>query len=95
MLDKIVSEGSPSSSLQERRRATRLIHRTGGAPDEISRYMQETVRSLLILEWKGVLVNGHAETVKSVLKSVHAPVLLVKESPQAASTLKLGKKAAA
>jgi hypothetical protein len=90
MLDKVVSEGSPQSSLRERRRVNRFAHLSGGPPEEIARFMSTTARSLLILEWKGVLMNGHAETLKSVLKSVQAPVLIVKVARVPATTLKMG-----
>ncbi len=88
-LDKVVSEASPGSSYYERRRVARLAHLSGTTHDAILDFMQEAPRSLLVLEWKAVLVDGHAVTLKTLLKTTKAPILIVKVAHETSSKLKI------
>lgn len=90
-LDKVVSEASPKSGLLARQRVTRFAHLAGTAPNAISKFVKQSPSNLLILEWKGVLVGGHAATLKSLLKKTNAPILIVKMAREARSKLKIGR----
>ena len=93
-LDKIVTECSPYSSLKERKQVTHIEHlsgKSGKEPQAISNFLKKSPRGLLVLEWKGVLVEGHASIIKELVKTTVSPILIVKMAPQAKSKLKFGR----
>jgi hypothetical protein len=89
-LDKIVSAASPKSSTRERSRVTQMVHLSGQVAETVSSFMKHVPRGILVLEWKGPLLQGHAQTLKALLKSAKFPVLIVKAATESHSKLKMG-----
>lgn len=91
MIDKVVSEASPTSDLEERMRVTEIRHLVGCTADNLGKLIAETPGGLLCVEWQGCFLEGHAETIKTLLKSADYPVLFVKRVRERKSKLKTGK----
>jgi len=92
LIDQLISKGSPFSSLRERRLIREFWHSCGDKAGEILKHTLIKKTALLVLEWKGIFLRGHAFVVKSILATCNHPILLVRESCQEdASLLKVSK----
>ncbi|MDR3606364.1 MAG: hypothetical protein P4M08_03170 [Oligoflexia bacterium] len=92
LLDQVVSEACPMSSITERQRVTEVLHLSGNAPEQISRLMEHDPKNILVLQWKGIIPHRRVEMIKTLLRSdSHFPILIVKVQPAAQSRLNTGK----
>lgn len=89
LVEKIISEASPFATAEEKKWIRHFCQCCGEPIEEIQKYMNQHKKSLLVLEWKGVLKRGHAETLKALLWSVNYPVLVIKETEEVSSKLKV------
>lgn len=90
LVDKVVSEASPFSTLSQKKYVRDFYHCAGSTVDEITNALHRSPDTALTVEWKGTLLKGRAEVVKNILRDLKYPVLFVKERRQAKSTLKVG-----
>jgi nucleotide-binding universal stress UspA family protein len=90
MAEKIVTEASPFSTLEERARVRRVFHCTGSIVSEITKLIRESPELILTLQWRGTFAAGRAETIKDILQKVHCPILFVKTTHEEKSTLRVG-----
>jgi len=90
MIEQFVSQACPYCSPSERRviRSFHLAH--GDAAEELLRHMSGTPVSMLAVEWKGSFMEGHAETLKALIRKLRVPVLLVRQSGKSKPMLRAG-----
>jgi hypothetical protein len=91
LVERLISEGSPFSSLRERRLIRKFWHCWGNEANEILKLSTKNISALLVLEWKGILLKGHAAILKFILSNCNQAVLLVRQASQGTSLLKVGK----
>lgn len=91
MSERIVSEASPFSTVEERSRVRRMCHCTGSIVTEITKLIHDSPGAILSLQWKGTFAEGRAETIKDILQKAHCPILFVKASHGEKSTLRVGR----
>ncbi|MGZ3689664.1 MAG: hypothetical protein ACXWP5_08850 [Bdellovibrionota bacterium] len=79
MVEQVIAEASPYSTIRERRCIRDYCHRTGDVPSSVLEMMSRAQNGLLILEWNGVLLQGRAERLKEILRRSEVPVLLTQQ----------------
>lgn len=90
-IDKIASEACPYSTPLERARIRQFHHLQGFTADGILEVIQKSPGTILVLEWKGSLALGHAQTVRRILETMPCPVLFTKVRLEQKSKLNVGK----
>jgi hypothetical protein len=91
MPEKIASEASPFSTVEERGRVRRVLHCTGTVTTEITKLIHESPGVILAVEWNGTLAAGRAATVKDTLQNAQCPILFVKAVQEEKSILRVGR----
>jgi hypothetical protein len=90
MIEEFISDACPFCSPGEKR-VIRTFHLArGDATEELLRHMSGTPVSMLAVEWKGSFMEGHAETLKSILRNFRVPVLLVRQAGKKRVSLRAG-----
>lgn len=89
-VDQMIVQASPFSTARERRYVRRFCHCYGDVADEVTKVMRETPKGLLVLEWKGIIKEGRANTLKSLLSRAEYPVLLTKRREKQGALLRVG-----
>ncbi|MGZ6371696.1 MAG: hypothetical protein ACXWPM_13140, partial [Bdellovibrionota bacterium] len=79
MVEQVIAEASPYSTIRERRCIRDYCDRTGDVPSSVLEMMSRAQNGLLILEWNGVLLQGRAERLKEILRRSEVPVLLTQQ----------------
>jgi hypothetical protein len=90
LMERIVSEVSPYSSAHQRSFLRKFHHSSGAALEEIIKCLKSSPGGVIIIEWKGTLLKGHAELVKNLIHEQKFLLFLVKVKRQVKSTLKAG-----
>ena len=90
LLDKVLSEACPFSDAKERSRVRTLYNVQGTPSVQIPKAAAADPSRALIVEWHGSLIQGRAETLKSILDQIAVPVFLVRSKPDQTSVLKIG-----
>ena len=95
MIDEFISDACPYCSKSEKRviRNFHLVH--GKATEELLKVLSGSAVGLLAIEWKGSFMEGHAETLKTLIRRLRIPVLLVRQSPASEVQLRAGHRLAA
>jgi hypothetical protein len=90
MIEEFISEACPYCSPSEKRviRTFHLAH--GDTTEELLRHVSGTPVSMLAVEWKGSFMEGHAETLKALIRHLRVPVLLVRQSETPRPSLRAG-----
>ena len=90
LLDKILAEACPFSDTKERACVRTLYNVQGTRSVEIVRAAKDDPSRAFVLEWHGSLIQGRAETLKSILHQIIVPIFLVRTEPDQLSVLKIG-----
>ena len=90
LMDKVVSEANPCATQKEQSHLRHFYNRVGFTTSEILRVLRKSENSVLVLEWKGSLALGHAQTIKELLLNVRCPTLLVRGTEEHKSVLRVG-----
>ncbi|NDD91365.1 universal stress protein [bacterium] len=90
MIDEFISQACPFCTQREKRviRDFHLVH--GTASEEIPRLLSGKSVGVVAVEWKGSFMQGHAETLKEMLRTLQAPVLLVRQRKAHETPLRAG-----
>ncbi|OFZ53376.1 MAG: hypothetical protein A2428_10460 [Bdellovibrionales bacterium RIFOXYC1_FULL_54_43] len=95
MLEELIAEASPLTSIEEKASIRDFHFCTGEAAREIVNQMKKRHTSLVAIEWHGRLTRGHARVLKHILRQAHCLILLVKTESHVHFRLKVGKDFAA
>lgn len=90
-MDKILAEGCPFSTFEERKWVRELCACSGDVSEQVARIVAKSPKSALVLEWNGALVEGRAQTLREIFERAHCPVLLVRTAAAAGFRLKVAK----
>lgn len=63
----------------------------GNVVDELRSHIEQQHMDLIFISWHGRFMTGHADVLKTLLKQIHCPILLIKPAPHAPLRLKVGK----
>ncbi|MBU6375133.1 MAG: hypothetical protein KGQ59_03985 [Bdellovibrionales bacterium] len=90
MISEFISAACPFCSESEKKviRNFRLIH--GSAILELPKILSDTSVGLIAIEWKGLFMRGHAETLKELIRKLRVPVLLIRETANQETSLRAG-----
>lgn len=81
LVSEFVSQGSPYSSMHDKKVIRRFIHCTGDELIEIIKCGFQQNRPLVVVDWKGNIERGHAKILKGILRQTDWPILLTKQIP--------------
>ena len=82
-IEQMITQASPYATIRERRCVRNYLQHHGQVAEEITKVMENTPNGLLILEWNGVMVQGHAERLKWILQRARFPVLIIRSITKA------------
>lgn len=77
-MDKLLAESCPYSTLEKRKWVRELCGYTGEIAEQVTHVVEKAPNSALILEWNGILVEGHARRLREIFERAHCPILLVR-----------------
>lgn len=89
-LDALIRRALPQCTPEQRRCITDLALPRGDIAAELSKLIEAKQISLLALGWHGRFMTGHARVLKHLIEVVTCPALLVKPTPRAPFSLKVG-----
>lgn len=89
-LQRLVERGLPGCSAREAACIEDVVLRRGDVAEQLLALMSDRSVDVLIVGWHGTLLAGHAGVLRTLLRRVRCPLLLVKPAPPAAFKLKVG-----
>ena len=90
IIEHLAAQASPFSSAREIRCIRNFSHCHGDVADEILKMIHTNPSAMLVLEWKGFLAKGRAETLRKILRQSASLVLLTKARLPPHARLKVG-----
>lgn len=90
ILNELVARSCPLSGTAERRRIGALRLYRGDVARALLELTEQKHMDVVIAGWHGFLGTGHAQVLKTLLKRLHCPLLLVKRRTKEAFRLKVG-----
>lgn|GEM_PF-2308122 len=90
LLDRVIAEATPFSDTKERARVRTLYHVQGIPSVEILKTAQHTPSCAIVAQWRGLFIQGRAETLKEILHQCAMPIFLIKAEADQKSLLKIG-----
>lgn len=89
-LNEMIAAACPLCSAEERRHIGSFHLARGDVAPELLHLIDERQASALVLGWHGRFMAGHAQALKSMLRQVRCPLLLVRPGRKPAFRLKVG-----
>jgi nucleotide-binding universal stress UspA family protein len=90
MLNELVTRACPLCTAEERGRIEDFHLARGDIAEELLRLIEDKRASLLVVGWHGEFMIGHAQVLKSLMRRIRCPLLLVKPQPKEPFRLKVG-----
>lgn len=88
--NEFITQACPFCSPEERRCIEGFSLLQGDVTTEILKLVEQEQISLLVVEWHGQFMMGHAQVLKNLIRVITHPVLLVKPGVKAPFKLKVG-----
>lgn len=89
-LNELVARACPLCSVEERSRIEAFHLARGDIAGELEGLIDRTRASVLVVGWHGDFMVGHAQVLKTLMRRIRCPVLLVKPVPREPFRLKVG-----
>jgi hypothetical protein len=80
--DKVAAEACPYSSQEARARIRHFYHFHGITVIKILQLIHNLPTSIIVVEWKGILAEHRALTVKALIEKAHYPIVLTRSKPE-------------
>lgn len=90
LLDELLARSSPFSSVSDFQCVRQFCHFRGDVVTQISSALSDSTSKLLVLDWKGSFLGGHARVIKQILATAKSPLILVRQQEGVRSFLKVG-----
>ena len=89
-MDRVLAEATPFLDTKERAQVRTLCHVEGIPSVEILKAAKLHPSCAIVVQWRGLFIQGRAETLKEILHQSAMPLFLIKAESDQKSLLKIG-----